>query len=410
MAANFSLTPSSASQDVIDYSAREGQKLYSKATANFMGDELFDVTPDGLSMFLTNAYEHCAEQAFIDPLDQGIMHIPDDPANPTSYTNLVTNYGEVTMEDIERYETSYMSLQTRPAQDTHNLYRSLMNSLSVAGKAKVSVWREQYTFNGLKSGVALFKVIVRESHLDTNATISTIRTQLSSLDKYVQTVGCDIDKLNQHVKELVQELNARGETTNDLLVNLFKGYLAVKDKQFTAYMERKKDAYEEGDDVTPDELMTIAANKFKNLKIVGKWEAPDENEEKIIALEAQVADLKKRHRKIRDNQSGGQNKRKGGDKGKGKTKPEWLQKNQKPSDPKETKKWNKNTYHWCCKENGGKCDGKWRVHKPSECKGYLKGTVKPTGDKNSSPQTDDKRSLKIASALHATIEDNESDT
>mmetsp|Transcript_31163 Transcript_31163/g.47541 ORF Transcript_31163/g.47541 Transcript_31163/m.47541 type:complete len:118 (+) Transcript_31163:174-527(+) len=92
-----------------------------------------------------------------------------------------------------------------------------MNSLSPAGKAKVSAWRQQFTFNRLKSGVALLKVIVRESQLDTSATISTMRTQLSSLDSYVRRVGCDIDKLNQHVKELAQELYARGETTNDLL-------------------------------------------------------------------------------------------------------------------------------------------------------------------------------------------------
>eukprot|EP00547_Thalassionema_nitzschioides_P010654 CAMPEP_0194257266 /NCGR_PEP_ID=MMETSP0158-20130606/38594_1 /TAXON_ID=33649 /ORGANISM="Thalassionema nitzschioides, Strain L26-B" /LENGTH=53 /DNA_ID=CAMNT_0038996249 /DNA_START=7 /DNA_END=164 /DNA_ORIENTATION=- len=52
MAANqpsFSLTPYTANQNIINHSTREGQKLYSKATQNFMGDELFDVRSAGLA-------------------------------------------------------------------------------------------------------------------------------------------------------------------------------------------------------------------------------------------------------------------------------------------------------------------------------------------------------------------------
>ena len=223
MAAQFALTPSIAVQDVINYNTREGQKLYSAATKNFKGEELFDVIPEKLTTFINNCYKHCVEMAFINPNEQGIMHVPDDPANVTKLTNLVTNHGEVTMEEIQRYEASYISLQSWPAQDTHNLYKSLMNLLSPEGKAKVHIWREEYLINNRQLGVALFKVIVCESHLDMNATISTICTQLSSLETYIQTIGCDITKLNQYVKELNMGLMARGETTNDLLINLFKG-------------------------------------------------------------------------------------------------------------------------------------------------------------------------------------------
>ena len=140
------------------------------------------------------------------------------------------------------------------------------------------MWKDFYIIQGKQSGVALFKIIVRESHIDTHATVTTIQTQLSTLDTYVHTIGCNITKLNQYVKQLVTNLQARGEVTHDLLINLFKAYVSVNDKEFVRYIDTKKDSYDEGNNITPDELMNLAANKFKLLKQTGKWEAPDENE------------------------------------------------------------------------------------------------------------------------------------
>ena len=84
------------------------------------------------------------------------------------------------------------------------------------------------------SGNLLLKVLVRESHLDTNATISWIITQLSSLDEYMMIIGSDIGKFNFHVQTLIGSLTAQGETSTDLLTNLFKGYAECSDKTFVA--------------------------------------------------------------------------------------------------------------------------------------------------------------------------------
>ena len=92
-----------------------------------------------------------------------------------------------------------------------------------------------------ESGNLLLKVLVRESHLDTNATTSWIRTQLSSLDEYMMIIGSNIGKFNFHVQTLMGSLTARGETSTDLLTNLFKGYAKCSDKPFVAYMARKQE-------------------------------------------------------------------------------------------------------------------------------------------------------------------------
>ena len=70
----------------------------------------------------------------------------------------------------------------------------------------------------------MLKVIIRESHLGTNTTTQSIRTKLSNLDRYIVTIGNDITKFNGYIKRLVQSLAARGDRTEALFSNLFKGY------------------------------------------------------------------------------------------------------------------------------------------------------------------------------------------
>lgn len=111
-----------------------------------------------------------------------------------------------------------------------------MNSLSIEGTQKASIWKEKYTVSGVPSGTALLKVIIRESSIDKNATSRHIRQKLSSLDTYLPSIGHDISKMNCYVKDLIRQLNARGETTTDLLIKLFKGYNASSDGDFVRYI------------------------------------------------------------------------------------------------------------------------------------------------------------------------------
>ena len=114
------------------------------------------------------------------------------------------------------------------------------------------------------SGNLLLKVLIRESHLDTNVTTSWIRMQLSSLDKYMITIGSNIGKFNFHVQTLMGSLTAWGETSTDLLANFFRGYAECLDKTFVPYMARKQEDYEDGKDTTPKQTMQTADNRFKN--------------------------------------------------------------------------------------------------------------------------------------------------
>ena len=263
------------------------------------------------------------------------MSIPDDPANPNAFKSLIDNHGEIDIETIRAFEEFYITGESRSAQDAAMLYRCLMNSLSKEGKKKILVWEDQYQIDTYGSGNLLLKIIVRESHLDTNATSASIRKKLTNLDQYLPTIGHDITKFNTYMKLLIDGLRSRGEATSDLLINLFKGYSACSDKEFIEYMKRKEDSFEEGSEITPDQLMKYADEKYKTLLQKGSWNAPDANEEKILALQVEINKLKKSGNKKK------QKTKKASTKTSTKAaKPSWMQQRPNDADLHKPKEWN----------------------------------------------------------------------
>ena len=205
---------------------------------------------------------------------------------------LLTNHGKLDLEDVLRFEKSYINSPTCAAQDTNMLYHCLINAISKVGRTKVMVWEDQYKIKGRPSGNLFLKIIIRESHLDSNATTTSIRNQLSSLNHFITTVGCDIKKFNAHVQLLLEGLASRRETTCDLLSKLFKGYAAASDNTFTKYIEHKQEEYEYGTDIKPTALMSLADKIYKTLKIKRTWNYPYQGEEKILALKTEIEKLK----------------------------------------------------------------------------------------------------------------------
>ena len=92
------------------------------------------------------------------------------------------------------------------------------------------------------------------------------------------------------------------------------------------------------------------------------------------------------------------------------TKPKWFSKRPSNEDLHKSKEWKGKQWHYCHPDTGGKCDGIWRQHKPSECKGKgYKFNPNPSNKKNSKRKDDsDKnnkskknRTMKLERALQA---------
>ena len=422
----FALTPAKAYDGVLDYATSEGRKLFSSATKSlYHSDEGFDCTPEDLHGFLEILADRAQEYDwdFIEPdnnwVDQGVLVVakenPADNANTDSW-NLLDNHGQIDLKILKDQAPLYLGEESRRAQDDMMLYKCLFNSLTDAGRQKILIWKKDYIVNDDENdivnrpcGILLLKVIIRESHIDTNATTTAIRNKLSNLDEYISTVNQNITKFNAYVQTQITSLETRGETTTDLLANLFKGYAACSDKNFVKYIATKEEKYEEGEELNPKKLMLLADTKYKTLVEKGTWDAPSAEEEKIIALQAQVESLQKKMNK------GGTSKdasnKTGKEKGKGgkgtPKKPDWMYKEPAEDKLKEPRQWNGKPWYWCSPKTGGKCTpGAYRRHKPSECKGMAAGSKrKPANisenENTATQQANPNKRVRIAKALEA---------
>ena len=118
----------------------------------------------------------------------------------------------------------------------------------------------------------------------------------------------------------------------------------------------------------------------------GKWYAPSAEDVKPMAMQDKTDTLtrgKKGGGETTAKTEGGRsktNQRPGA-----KPDPDWLVSNTKPDPIDKVMVHKGKSWHFCCQENSGKCNGKWRVHKPIECKGMAgkkRGNEKQEGRSN----------------------------
>ena len=105
---------------------------------------------------------------------------------------------------------------------------------------KISNEEAKYTEHTVKSAALLYKLLMKKAIVDTRATTYQFRSSLNNLENYMGTINSNIELFNQHVKNAKEGLTARGESVNDLLLKLFKGYKATADTNFVEYNENRK--------------------------------------------------------------------------------------------------------------------------------------------------------------------------
>ena len=111
----------------------------------------------------------------------------------------------------------------------------------------------------------------------------------------IKDLKSDIDKFNDYIDGIILDLAAGGETSSNLIVYLFKLYLIIKDKVFNQFIVNKKEKFGEGDpSITLQVLMDMALNKYNMLKQSKTWKVKTPEEEKLIALTAQLKEAKEK--------------------------------------------------------------------------------------------------------------------
>jgi hypothetical protein len=412
MAANppqvqFARTPAFANnRAIIDYNTREGHNLYYKNIRGFYGatdTDKFNAQPEGLKSFFNELIQRVDEA---DWMDLFMVPLDNEDADGEALFFL-KHYGMFTLAALTEYlEVHRVGNQDRWEQDNVQAQTCIMNSLSQDAKHRIGVWADDYTIEGEIQALLLVKVIIRESRGDTNHRKLVLRQQLSSLDVKLESLGWSITKLHTHVKDTVEDLTALGETTQDLLANLFKAYAKVPDDEFVLYVYTKRQLYDEGTNYTPEQIMTFAGDKYKQRVEDKTWIAPSKDQEKIVALEAAVAKLTKKNKTTSNNTTANNVSNNNGPQ-----RAAWQ--TVKPTEAeiknKYTKKVDGKVFKWCNKH------GFWSKHSTEQCRLPDKMETEDGDDHDkkqkaktkSTATTTQNKKAKLVQALEAIHEDDD---
>lgn len=117
----------------------------------------------------------------------------------------------------------WITEESRRAQNNMQMFTCIMASLTKEGRIKILAEQDKYHVgegtNRRACAALLFKLLMQKAIIDTRATASLLRENLSSLDTYMSTVKSNIEQFNKYVKVNWEGLKARGESCDDLMIN-----------------------------------------------------------------------------------------------------------------------------------------------------------------------------------------------
>jgi hypothetical protein len=295
----FTLAPALANTvNYIDLASTSGTKHFKGATKPLNAQPFNFADASDLQVFLDLVLKKSRvwgwNTIFTIPVTNGTGAEP-----VTTNHNLLSKYGMIPLDSVRAQVKTYYTTPTKRDQDSFMSCQCLLSSLTLDFLKLITTDSNDYhlppidaTDGPVPSGPLLLKLITSQAHVDSQATVSFLRTSLTLLDTKMSDLDSDIESFNIYVKAQIKGLSARGETSSDPLINLFKGCRLANDVEFLDFIRRKENAYEEGEDTNPNNLMADALVKFKARKLVGSWSAPTKEQGQILALTVQVEQLK----------------------------------------------------------------------------------------------------------------------
>ena len=263
-------------------------KLYNKAISPL--DTKFDGEADNLAVFLASVRDRARRFNW-----QRLITVPIVDGTTR---NLLMHYGQVSLDNTRAHATTHVNTPTRDAQDNDMFYYFLADSLTSDFRTTVLLYADIYTGTNVPVASALLKQIIILTRVDNPASTMHIREMLIESKSKLLLLKGNITQFNQWVRKQMGRLNAREQEAVDLLYYLWKAYKADPDDEFVVYIKDLKSQSDDGRATfTAEDLMVRAKNKYEArlLDEENTWGKPTEDQEKIVAMTAEINSLKKAH-------------------------------------------------------------------------------------------------------------------
>ena len=370
----FADTPQSLhADDLIDYSTKRGSSIYEQGCKSLDDKALtdgFGMTANQTVVFVESLTRRATAMGW----NTGSKQITTFTNRSGKAVDIIKQYGqidEVTLKTAcERFcKAGEVDAESRSKQNNSMLAVCLGKSLTAEAQARLLTYRSEYTFDGVEYAPLMYKIIMRLATIDTVATTQVLRDNLNNLGVFAATVNGDINKINGEFDQNYTQLLARGANVDDPIGLLFEAYHVVPCYNFKTYIRRHYDDYLDSKliNLTHGDLMTSALRKYDWLRQKGQWGAKSPDDEKIVAMAAQINLLRgnlKANKNLEDTLNDDKktrNKKNRGDKTRQKEDEAWKKIPPKDGD-KKSKEMGKYTFHWCEHHMA------WCMHLPSECR------------------------------------------
>ena len=199
--------------------------------------------------------------------------IGNDAAGNALTRDLLTQYGEITLENVRNDAAlDYIGQQVRNAQALHQIYLCLKESFNNDVTECMVTESDNYHVDGTADGQIFLMTLIQMFFIRTEAEPSQIRLSVADAYNLIQELEYNIDTFNTMINAYVRKLSANGHTTKDLFTHLTRAYKVVPYKGFKQYITICIDQHNNHTNrLTPTELMQAAKSKYDEMVKAGEW-------------------------------------------------------------------------------------------------------------------------------------------
>jgi hypothetical protein len=369
----FADTPQSLhAEDLIDYSTKQGSGIYEQESKTLDDKELtdgFGMTPNQMVVFVESLTCRATAMGW----NVGSKQITTFTNRSGKTVDIIKEYGqinELTLKTACKHfcKAGEVDVESWAKQNNTMLAIRLGKSLTADAQARLLTYRNEYTFDCVEYAPLMYKIIMRLATINTVATMQTLRNYLNNLGVFAATVSSSINKINGGFDKNYTQLLTRSANINNPVGLLFDAYHIVPCYNFKMHIRHHYNDYLDDKliNLTHEALMTSAMCKYDWLRQKGQWGAKSPDNEKIVAMAAQLNALKghlKVDKHLQDTLNDDKktwNKKNKGNKNRQKEEEVWKKIPLKDGN-KKSKEVGKHTYHWC------EYHMAWCMHLLSEC-------------------------------------------
>jgi hypothetical protein len=283
----FSLHPATMSAAPINYySTSTGAKLYCAATEQLQDDALYSLDDPDNNLLIENLATRVTSSGWQPLFQVGNQH-------------LLESYGTILRTDITTHVSTILANANHAKQSDAQLLKCLKKLVDANTKATMAAshsdWHVQPSGAAAAdpmedSGILYLYTLLEKSEVTSCSLCLHVKRQLGQMNTIMRSQAkSDIKKFYHIVNEHLLTLRKHQQplSDDDLINFLFVGYIACSDKNFVTAMECVKDDWElDHSNITPQQLMKLALNKYNTGVLEKSWNKPSSEER-----EAQITKL-----------------------------------------------------------------------------------------------------------------------